>query len=90
MTKTKAIAKARREVTVCRFGRDYVVHTWDEHIKMTRVSHPMAYSDALAAAASAKLAAALTYMGWEPREAKYASWDRTPGIKWEELVKKSA
>jgi hypothetical protein len=87
MSKTAAISKARREVSVCRFGRDYVVHTWDERAKGTRISHTMPYINAMTAAAAAKLTAALVNMGWNHEDATHVAYNWEPGTRWEALVR---
>jgi hypothetical protein len=87
MSKTAAISKARREVTVCRFGRDYVVHTWDDRARATRISHAMPYTNAMTTAAAAKLTAALFHMGWNHEDATHVAYNWQPGTRWEALVK---
>ena len=88
MSKTAAISKARREVTVCRFGRDYVVHTWDERAKATRISHAMPYHAARNVAAAHKLEVALLCMGWDADNAAFTAYNSyEPGTRWEALVK---
>jgi len=87
VSKTAAISKARREVSVCRFGRDYTVHTWDERAGGTRVSNSMSYTAAMTAAAAAKLVAALCHMGWHYEDAMHVAYNWQPGTRWEALVR---
>lgn len=87
INKTTAISKARRDVTVCRFGRDYVVHTWDDSANATRISHPMSYRSAMQSAAAAKLTAALVYMGWHREDAGHIAYNMEPGTRWESMAR---